>query len=756
MSESPADRIDSLRARINQANRQYYTLDAPQVPDAEYDRWMRELQALEQAYPELKSADSPTQRVGAEPLSAFDQVVHAVPMLSLDNAFSTDEMADFDRRVRDRLGSRETIRYSAEPKLDGLAVSIRYEQGVLVQGATRGDGRTGEDITHNVKTIPNIPIELAGEGWPPVLEVRGEVVMPKAEFEAMNAIAADKGEKQFVNPRNAAAGSLRQLDPRITAQRPLAMYCYSVGLVEGGELPDKHHAVLARLRDWGLDTSPEMQVVDGVEGCEAYYQRIGAQRDALSMDIDGVVFKVDDLQQQEKLGFVARAPRWAIAYKFPAQEEMTVVEDVEFQVGRTGALTPVARLQPVFVGGVTVSNATLHNMDEVERKGVRVGDTVIVRRAGDVIPEVVQVVLDRRMGNPAPVTLPEHCPVCGSAVVRPEGEAVARCSGGLFCAAQRKEAIKHFASRRAMDVDGLGDKIVEQLVDKDLIQDPGDLYALDVETLAELDRMATKSAQNLVDALQASKQTTLSRFLFALGVMGIGETLAQNLAKHFGDIHALFDIKASDLIREQGISGIGDKTAQNLVAYFTDHPAVVERYADDDRPLPEILEELNIPLLNSRKQKVLAEHFDSLVSLSKVTVADLHRQTVTVVEGVGTVLAKQIESFFGEPHNKAVIQKLLDAGIAFEPTEAPAETQSEASLEGLTLVITGTLSSQSRNDAKDALQALGAKVTGSVSKNTNYLIAGEAAGSKLTKAEKLGVAVLDEEGLAALLRGERP
>jgi DNA ligase (NAD+) len=662
------DRIAALRDEIDSHNYRYYVLDEPSIPDAEYDRLLRELEDLEKQHPELITPDSPTQRVGAKPLSAFAEVSHKVPMLSLDNAFSEDEMTAWDKRVRDRLGEDSTVQYAAEPKLDGLAISLRYEDGRLVQAATRGDGSTGEEVTQNVRTIRAIPLRLRGEGWPGVLEVRGEVFMPKAGFETLNERARQAGEKTFVNPRNAAAGSLRQLDSKVTATRPLDFFCYGLGEVVGAELGDNHADTLTALRQWGLPVSPELKVVEGVAGCMAYYQDIGARRDDLPYDIDGVVFKVNGYAAQRELGFVSRAPRWAIAHKFPAQEELTTVEAVEFQVGRTGAVTPVARLTPVFVGGVTVSNATLHNMDEVARKDVHIGDTVIVRRAGDVIPEVVSVVAERRPADAKPVVLPGHCPVCGSDVIKPEGEAVARCTGGLYCAAQRKNAVLHFASRKALDIEGLGDKLVEQLVERELIHDPADVFSLTLEQVAGLERMAEKSAQNLLDALEKSKATTLARFLYALGIREVGEATAQSLARQFGSLQA---IEAAD---EEQLQQTPD---------------------------------------------------------------------------VGPIVAAHIAAFFHQAHNREVIDKLQAAGVHWEEG-APAPAPDELPLNGKTFVLTGTLS-KPRDQYKSQLQALGAKVAGSVSKKTDYVVAGEAAGSKLTKAQELGVEVLDEAGLLTLL-----
>lgn len=661
------ERVAWLRDEIDRHNYQYYLLDEPLIPDAEYDRLLRELQGLEHQYPELITSESPTQRVGAKPLASFGEVNHRVPMLSLDNAFDEEELSAFDRRVRERLGVEGDISYAAEPKLDGLAISLRYEEGVLKQAATRGDGSQGEDVTQNVRTIGSVPLRLLGEGWPRVLEVRGEIYMPKSGFNALNERAREAGEKSFANPRNAAAGSLRQLDPRVTATRPLAMFCYGFGEVEGGPLADTHSAAIGLLANWGLRISPELEVLQGVDACLAYYHQIAERREALAYDIDGVVFKVDRFDQQQRLGFVSRAPRWAIAQKFPAQEELTRVEAIEFQVGRTGAVTPVARLEPVFVGGVTVSNATLHNMDEVMRKDVRVGDTVFVRRAGDVIPEVVRVIVERRPDASVKIELPTHCPVCESEIIKPEGEAVARCSGGLYCAAQRKEAIKHFASRRAMDIEGLGDKLVDQLVEQGLIHDLADIFSLGKAQLAGLERMADKSAQNLIDALEKSKQTTLARFLYALGIREVGEATARSLAQHFG-------------------------------------------------------------------------------SLGAVEQAD--EEALQLVSDVGPIVASHVAAFFRQSHNREVIEKLQRAGLQWEEG-APMEPAQQP-LAGLTFVLTGTLS-RSRDEIKEELQALGAKVAGSVSKKTHYLVAGEAAGSKLTKAQELGVEVLDEAGLARLL-----
>ncbi|MDH5517879.1 MAG: NAD-dependent DNA ligase LigA [Gammaproteobacteria bacterium] len=665
------DRIEALTQQLNHHSRQYYVLDDPEIPDAEYDRLFRELQQLEQDHPELKTIDSPTQRVGGEALAAFTQVTHRIPMLSLGNVFSEQELLDFYKRVRDRLKTEDEIEFTAEPKLDGLAISLLYEKGVLLQAATRGDGSVGENVTENARTIRNIPLHLSGNNIPDVLEVRGEVFMSKAVFEKLNQQARDKGEKTFVNPRNAAAGSLRQLDSKIAASRQLSMYCYAVGVVEGFELPATHSEILQQLGEWGLPLCHEVEVVQAASGCQSYYEKIGKLREQLAYDIDGVVYKVNSLSLQQQLGFVARAPRWATAHKFPAQEEITQVNAIEFQVGRTGAITPVARLEPVFVGGVTVSNATLHNMDEIRRKDVRVGDQVIIRRAGDVIPEVASVVFANRPAGSVEVELPRVCPVCGSDVVQEKDEAVARCSGGLYCHAQRKEGIKHFASRRAMDIDGLGDKLVEQLVDADLIDHIDDLYLLKDKTqsIAAMERMGQKSVDNLIDSLEKSKATTLPRFIFALGIREVGEVTAASLANHFGDIRPLMQANEAELIN----------------------------------------------------------------------IAD-----------VGPVVASRVVNFFSQAHNLEVIDRLLSAGIHWPAIEKKAE--SELPLSGLSFVVTGTLSGMGRNDAKQLLIDKGAKVTGSVSKKTSYLVVGENPGSKAAKAEELGVEILDEEAFLLLIK----
>lgn len=655
-------RVAALGEALTEHNHKYYVLDEPSIPDAEYDRLFQELLALEQKHPELKLADSPTQRVGGEVLAAFDHVEHVVPMLSLDNVFHHEGLRDFEQRIKSRLGSDEPIVFACEPKLDGIAISLLYHSGVLVRAGTRGDGRRGENITHNVKTIASVPLRLRGKGWPEELEVRGEIYMPRAGFEAMNNAARARDEKVFVNPRNAAAGSLRQLDSKITASRPLELGVYGVAL-RGDISPNAHHSDnLAALAEWGFRVSAELQTVTGAEGCLEYYDYLLKKRDQLAYDIDGIVFKVDDIALQRRLGFVSRAPRWAIAHKFPAQEEITLLKDVEFQVGRTGAITPVARLEPVFVGGVTVSNATLHNYDEIQRLDARIGDTVIVRRAGDVIPQVVQVVLERRPADVKPIVMPATCPVCGSDAERVEGEVVTRCTGGLFCGAQRSEAIKHFASRKAMDIEGLGDKLVEVLVEKDLIKHPGDLYRLNLDTVSRLERMGLKSAQNLLEALEKSKSTSLQAFIYSLGIREVGEATALSLAQHFGNIDAL--VNAS--------------------------------------------------------QEALLE-----------------------VPDVGPIVASHLKNFFTAPHNRDAIDALIAAGVDWPDIDV--KDPSELPLAGQTWVVTGTLESMSRDEAKSKLQALGAKVAGSVSAKTHCVVAGPGAGSKLAKAEKLGVEIINEE-----------
>ncbi|GAB6044286.1 NAD-dependent DNA ligase LigA [Endothiovibrio diazotrophicus] len=751
----PAARIEALREQLRHHNYRYYVLDDPEVPDAEYDRLFRELQALEAEHPELVTADSPTQRVGAAPLEAFDGVRHELPMLSLDNAFEPEAVREFERRIQDRIGERiqpsGEIAYTAEPKLDGLAISLLYEEGVLVRAATRGDGTTGEDVTQNVRTIQAVPLRLLGDGWPRRLEVRGEVFMTKAGFEALNERARANDEKTFANPRNAAAGSLRQLDPKVTATRPLTLYCYGFGIVEGGELGDTHSANLERLKGWGLPVCPELKVVAGSAGCLDYYRAIGERRDSLPYEIDGVVYKVDRLDLQRALGFVARAPRWAIAHKFPAQEELTVVRAIEVQVGRSGALTPVARLEPVAVGGVTVTNATLHNADELARKDVRVGDTVSVRRAGDVIPEVVGVLLDRRPAGTAPYRFPDHCPICGSAAVKPEGEAATRCTGGLSCPAQRKNAIKHFASRRAMDIEGLGDKLVEQLVDEGLIESAADLYDLHEkrEALIALERMAEKSADNLIEALEKSKRRPFARVVFALGIPGIGEEMARVLAGHFRSMAALREARVTDFVESGGIKGIGRKGAEGLVAHLEENPELTY----DGEHFAAFLADLKIRGINRRTAAAIVERYPDLATLRGVSADELENAKRIKVPGFAEISAGNVVTFFHQAHNIEVIDRLAAAGVRMEEEPAPAaEPAAEAeSLAGKTFVLTGTLSRMGRSEAKAKLQALGAKVTGSVSQKTDAVIAGTDAGSKLAKAQELGIAVLDEEALLRLL-----
>ncbi|WP_145498986.1 NAD-dependent DNA ligase LigA [Yersinia bercovieri] len=667
--ESIIQQINQLRTSLRHHEHQYHVLDAPEIPDAEYDRLMQQLRDLESQHPELITSDSPTQRVGAAPLDAFEQVKHEVPMLSLDNVFDEESYLAFDKRVHDRLKRTEPLTFCCELKLDGLAVSLLYEDGELVRAATRGDGTTGENITANVRTIRAIPLRLHGDNIPRRVEVRGEVFMPQAGFEQLNDEARRKGGKVFANPRNAAAGSLRQLDPRITAKRRLAFFCYGVGLLDGGELPRSHIQRLMQFKAWGLPVSNRVQLCTGSEQVIAFYRQVEQDRAGLGFDIDGVVIKVDDLDLQEQLGFVARAPRWATAFKFPAQEQITQVREVEFQVGRTGAITPVARLEPVQVAGVIVSNATLHNADEIERLGLRIGDTVIVRRAGDVIPQVVGVVMEQRPQDAKEITFPEHCPVCGSDIERVEGEAVARCTGGLFCAAQRKEALKHFVSRRALDVDGMGDKIIEQLVEKQYVENPADLFELTAGKLTGLDRMGPKSAQNLIVALERAKQTTFARFLYALGIREVGEATAANLAAHFRNME---NLRAADI--------------------------------DELKSVPD----------------------------------------------VGEVVAKHVLNFLGEEHNQRVIEALEKVISWPEPQQIIAE-EIDSPFAGKTVVLTGSLTILSRDEAKDRLTALGAKVSGSVSRKTDLVIAGEAAGSKLVKAQELGITVIDEAEMIRLL-----
>ena len=662
---SVAARIAQLRAEIEQHNYRYYVLDDPSIPDAEFDKLFRELQTLEAQHPELLTADSPTQRIGVTPLKSFAEVQHRTPMLSLNNAFSEDEVRAFDARIREALGVEE-VEYAVEPKFDGLAITLNYRDGVFVQGATRGDGSTGEDVTENLRTVRTIPLRLRK----PIreVEVRGEVLMFKRDFAKLNDMQRAKNEKEFANPRNAAAGSLRQLDSRITASRRLSFFSYGIGFCDGAKLPNHQDKQMALLQQWGVPVAQQRSVVRGLEGLQAYYREIGEAREQLPFDIDGVVYKVNDIAQQQQLGFVSRAPRWAIAHKFPAEEAMTALLDIEVQVGRTGALTPVARLAPVFVGGVTVTNATLHNEDEIRRKDVRIGDTVIVRRAGDVIPEVARVVLERRPQDAREFAMPMVCPVCGSRVAKLEDEAVWRCTGGLFCPAQRKQALLHFASRRAMNIEGLGDKLVEQLVDTHIVSNPAALYKLGLLAIINLERMGEKSAVNLLAAIEHSKRTTLARFIFALGIRNVGEATAKDLAQHFGSL-------------------------DNLLA------------------------------------------------------ADV--ESLQQVHDVGPVVAQSIADFLAEAHNREVIEQLRACGVHWAEQQPIAATSLPFS--GKTFVLTGTLAVLSREQAKEKLEALGAKVSGSVSKKTDYVVAGVEAGSKLDKAKELGVAVLDEQKFLALL-----
>jgi DNA ligase (NAD+) len=660
-------RCNQLRKLIAQYDHEYYVLDAPSVPDSEYDRVYRELQDLEKQYPSLITPDSPTQRVSGNAANAFNSIAHRQAMLSLNNAFEDSELEAFDKRICEALG-QEQVEYAVEPKFDGLAITLTYENGVFMQGATRGDGYTGEDVTHNLRTMHSIPMRLNCEQAPKLLEVRGEVLMFKRDFEKLNQAQLAKGDKMFANPRNAASGSLRQLDAKISATRPLSFFAYGLGAADGIPNLSSHSMAMDYLQKLYFPISEVRQTVIGAQGLRAYYQKIGAMRNQLPFDIDGVVYKVNQFNQQNELGFVSRAPRWAIAHKFPAQEALTIVEDITVQVGRTGAITPVARLAPVFVGGVTVTNATLHNEDEVRRKDVHIGDTVSVRRAGDVIPEVVNVVLERRPDNPRRFEMPLVCPECGSHILKQADEAVARCTGGLFCPAQRKQAISHFASRRAMNIEGLGEKLVDQLVEANLVHTLADIYQLNLNVLSNLDRMAVKSAQNILDALERSKTTTLARFIYALGMRNVGEATAKDLAKHFGNLSALIQADTTSLLS---------------------------------------------------------------------------------VNDVGPVVAESISNFLSEQHNKEVIRALQDSGITWPETEG--KQVASGPLVGKTFVLTGTLPSLSRDVAKEMLEAVGGKVSGSVSKKTDYVIAGSDAGSKLDKAKELGLTILDEAGLQALL-----
>jgi DNA ligase (NAD+) len=778
------ERAQTLRRLIEDANYRYHVLDDPSIADAEYDRLMRELEALEAEYADLAGADSPTRRVGARAQGGFAEVVHAVPMLSLGNAFEQDgdtdrekyrEVADFERRIEQTLGRRQPV-FSVEPKLDGLAISLRYENGVFVQGATRGDGAVGEDVTANLRTVKAIPLRLRGDDWPRLLEVRGEVIMPRAAFEAFNERARAAGDKPLANPRNGAAGSLRQLDPAVTAKRPLAFFAYAVGRVADGELPDTHSATLAKLREWGFPVSPEVSTAKGFEGLITYYRRIGEKRDSLPYDIDGVVYKLDDYEGQEEMGFVSRAPRWAIAHKYPAQEQMTTVEAIEIQIGRTGAATPVARLTPVQVGGVTVTNATLHNADQVARLDVRIGDTVIVRRAGDVIPEVARVVPERRPAKTVPWKMPETCPVCGSALLREEGAAAYRCSGGLICGAQRKEAIIHFASRRAMDIDGLGDRFVDALVEFDMVHTPADLYGLTVDSFVRMKtladerdgstpetvkqgKVATKWAENLVASIEASKKSTLPRFLFALGIMHIGESTAKTLANWLGSLAVVRRTPAAVL---RVLPDIGDEVATSIAAFFAQegNEKVVDAllaagitFADEGAPSPKLRDRLGLDvLLEAAKVQKLGPKSTALLAKTYASVQELVAagEHNWIIAGVPSAAAANLWSYIADPTN---YRKLANdfADMAWLLDQLPAKSAATLPLEGHTYVITGSMASLKRDDATERLESLGAKVAGSVSKKTTAVFAGEAAGSKLDKANELGVPVHTEADLLALL-----
>ena len=663
-------KLETLRNTLRRYEYEYHVLDNPSVPDSEYDRLFHQLKALELEHPDLVTADSPTQRVGAKPLAGFRQIRHEMPMLSLDNAFSDEEFYAFVKRIEDRLiVLPKPLTFCCEPKLDGLAVSILYINGVLSQAATRGDGSRGEDITANIRTIRNVPLQLLIDNPPARLEVRGEVFMPHVGFERLNKHALELGEKTFANPRNAAAGSLRQLDPNITSKRPLVFNAYSIGIAEGINLPNTHYARLQWLKSVGIPINPEIRLCNGVQEVLAFYRDMQNKRALLGYDIDGTVLKINDIELQNELGFISKAPRWAIAYKFPAQEELTVLNDVEFQVGRTGAITPVAKLKPVFVAGVTVSNATLHNGDEIARLNLAIGDTVIVRRAGDVIPQIIGVLHERRPADAKPIIFPHNCPVCGSQIVRIEGEAVARCTGGLFCAAQRKESLKHFVSRKAMDIDGVGGKLIEQLVERELIRTPADLFKLDLTTLMQLERMGEKSAKNALNSLEQAKHTTLARFIFALGIREVGESTALNLANHFKTLEAL---KNADFEQLQAVPDVGE------------------------------------------------------------------------------VVANRILAFWREPHNVDAVNDLIAQGIHWDAVET--KEAGDNPFKGKIVVLTGTLSQMGRNEAKALLQEMGAKVSGSVSAKTDFVIAGDAAGSKLTKAQELGITVLSEDEFLALLQ----
>jgi DNA ligase (NAD+) len=769
-----SERAAWLKKELNRHAHAYYVLDNPTIPDAEYDKMYRELVDLEEAHPDLVTSDSPSQRVGGKPLPHFDQVRHSVPMLSLGNGFSEEDIVGFDRRVREGLQTTAEVEYATELKFDGLAINLRYENGTLVEAATRGDGMTGENVTPNIRTIRAIPLRLHTDNPPKVIDVRGEVLMFKSDFARLNARQRELGAKEFANPRNAAAGSLRQLDSRITAQRTLRFFAYGVGTLEGADMPSTHSALLDWYAAMGLPVCRERAVVRGAAGLLEFFQRVGRERKDLPYEIDGVVYKVNRLDQQQRLGFVSRAPRFALAHKFPAEEAMTLLQNVEFQVGRTGAITPVARLAPVFVGGVTVTNATLHNEDEIRRKDVRVGDTVIVRRAGDVIPEVVAIVPEKRPHpEPPPVELPHHCPVCGSHIVREEGEAIARCSGGLFCSAQRKQAIAHFAGRRTMDIDGLGDRYIENLVDLGYVHSIADLYQLKLEDLLEMKRraderdgitpatvqqgkVATKWAENLIEAIEASKNPPLERLLFALGIRHVGESTGKTLADWLGSLQLVRRAPAA-LLRV--LPDIGDTVAESIADFFAEprnQQALDDLLAANVRPRDEhapsaklrgkleqveLLAALKIPRLTEARCRQAVEQGATLAQLGDGNALDQYGLPANVKEAVAAWL---MESSHRE--QLCTLDVLRTELLASLP-----ETVSEGRLAGKTFVLTGTLPNLTRDEAQARIEAAGGKVSGSVSKKTDYVVAGEAAGSKLAKAEELGVAILDESGLLALL-----
>lgn len=770
-------RLEALKDAIDQHNYRYYVLDDPSVTDAEYDRLFRELSEIENQYPDLVSADSPTQRVGAKPKGGFAEVAHELPMLSLDNAFSDDDLRGFARRVEERLNQQE-ISFACEPKLDGIAISLIYEEGQLRRGVTRGDGYTGEDITANIRTIRSVPLKLRGRHWPQRLEVRGEIYMPQTGFDQLNEKARNAGEKTFVNPRNAAAGSLRQLDPSITAKRPLLFCAYSTGITEGGELPSSHYETLLTLKEWGFPINPEMQRVSGIQGCIDYYTQLEGKRASLGYDIDGIVFKVDQRELQQQLGFVSRAPRWAIARKFPAQEEMTQLKAVEFQVGRTGAITPVARLEPVFVGGVTVSNATLHNLDEIERLGVMIGDTVIIRRAGDVIPKVVSVVTQRRDPNKvSPIEFPQHCPVCGSDVERTllnrhrqSGQSthhlgsIYRCVGRLACQAQVKQALIHFVSRRAMDIEGLGEKNIEQLVDRNLVKTPADLYRLTQDSLLSLEGFAQVSAEKLYYAIQASKSVSLERFIYALGIPEVGEETARLLANSLGSLQKIRDAQASLLVF---LPEIGHEVASEIANFMLDdHNAsvidallsqgvtpketgVVGASVQGKVSTTELIQRLSIRAVGPTTAKVLSDHFGQFDHFLQATEVQLSQLPKLSHAARGALIQWLADS-------KAVLQAqtLYEQLFTYGMLEGSVDTtdaQPDLPLADQTWVLTGSLESMTRDEAKEKLQALGAKVSGSVSKKTDVVVAGPGAGSKLAKAESLGIKVMDEQALIDFL-----